>query len=76
MTASTESKKADRTPLNQRALWDLTDLTAAGVGSRTTVWRLSKSDKTFPRPVVVRGLRRWIPEEIQLWVRTRPRAAA
>jgi predicted DNA-binding transcriptional regulator AlpA len=72
--AKCESKKAARLTPNEKSVWTLADLQAAGVGSRTTVWRLLKTDPTFPRPLAIRGLQRWLPDEIREWLRNCPRA--
>lgn len=62
-------------PLSEKAAWDYPDLNAAGVGSRTTVWRLEKADPSFPRAVLIRGNKRWIPGEVREWLaRQAPRA--
>ncbi|MCK6371343.1 MAG: hypothetical protein L6Q83_08480 [Gammaproteobacteria bacterium] len=62
-------------PLSEKAAWDYPDLDAAGVGSRTTVWRLEKTDPSFPRAVLIRGNKRWIPNEVRDWLaRQAPRA--
>ncbi|GMW05425.1 MAG: hypothetical protein AMXMBFR8_02220 [Nevskiales bacterium] len=62
-------------PPAERELWSLDDLRRAGLGSRTTLWRLEKTDPTFPRAVLVRGNKRWIPGEVRDWLaRNAPRA--
>ena len=54
--------------------WSLADLQAVGCGNRSTIWRLQRTDASFPKPIAIRGLRRWIPDEIRVWLRSRPRA--
>ena len=40
---------------------------------RTTLWRLLRDDKSFPKPFCVGGRRRWFLDEIESWKATRPR---
>lgn len=36
--------------------------------SRQTIWRLVKSDQTFPRPVrLTPGCTRWLLSEVKVW---------
>ena len=37
--------------------------------SATTFWRLGKEDPKFPRPVTLRGARRWLRGELLEWLR-------
>ncbi len=41
--------------------------------AESTLWRLLKTDQSFPRPFQVGGHRRWFLDEIETWVATRPR---
>lgn len=71
-----EQAKRPAVPVGHKELWDFQDLTAVGVGSRTTIWRKLQTDPSFPRPVLVCGsMPRWIPAEIRAWISNRPRAA-
>ncbi len=63
-TTTTEAKIA----------WSLADMSAAGLGNRSTIWRLQRTDPTFPRPVAIRGIKRWLPDEVRAWVKQQPRA--
>ena len=78
MDTATDGRKTPptglRTPLSEKELWDLEDLGEAKVGSRSTVWRLEREDPSFPRPVLIRGMKRWIPEEVRRWIHSLPRA--
>lgn len=58
-------------PPAERELWSLDDLRRAGLGSRTTIWRLGREDASFPRPVRLRGLLRWRPDEVRAWLAER-----
>ena len=50
--------------------------TAALLGiSLTSLWRLERTDPTFPRAVKIGGLRRWLPDELRAWLRQTNRAA-
>jgi predicted DNA-binding transcriptional regulator AlpA len=42
--------------------------------SVTTFWRLSK-EPDFPRPIRIRSMNRWLPDELREWVRRTQRAA-
>jgi predicted DNA-binding transcriptional regulator AlpA len=59
---------------DEKAAWSLADLTTNGLGNRSTIWRLQRTDPTFPQPVAIRGLRRWLPHEIRAWLKQQPRA--
>ncbi|WP_084190919.1 helix-turn-helix transcriptional regulator [Methylomarinum vadi] len=36
--------------------------------SRTTIWRLSKTDPTFPKPVYIRGKKLWYQDDVTRWI--------
>ena len=42
--------------------------------SRSTLWRMSQQEN-FPKPVFVRGMKRWRLEEIETWLRGRQEVA-
>lgn len=69
------SANPESLPPREKELWQLADLRALGLGSRTTIWRLSKTDPTFPRPIGIRGLMRWRPDDVRAWLRSKGRAA-
>lgn len=66
---------ASLTP-QDKELWELSDLRALGLGSRTTIWRLLKTDTSFPRPILIRGLQRWRPADVRAWLRSQGPEAA
>lgn len=52
----------------EKILWDVADLQALGMGSRTFLWNLQREDATFPAPICIRGLRRWRPDDVRAWL--------
>lgn len=38
--------------------------------SRSTLWRISRSDD-FPKPVILMGMKRWRREELESWLSAR-----
>jgi predicted DNA-binding transcriptional regulator AlpA len=50
------------------------DLTRKGVcGSWTSLHRLRQDDQTFPQPVAIGGGIGWYEDEIDAWLKARPR---
>ena len=79
-TIATHSSSADLErlprfcpPPSERDAWSLQDLEAVGIGTRSTIWRLQRCDPTFPKPIAIRGIKRWLPDEIRAWLKAQPR---
>lgn len=70
------STTPENLPPREKELWELADLRALGLGSRTTIWRLLRADPTFPRPISIRGLHRWRPDDVRAWLRSQGPEAA
>lgn len=65
---ASDTPAANPAALAHKELWTLRDLTAAGLGSRTTIWRAAKADPTFPEPVRVGSYPKWRPADIRAWL--------
>lgn len=59
-------KEPAEVPVASKLMWSDADMVSLGIGSRTTIWRIRRSDPTFPRPSV-RG--KTLAEEVRAWLR-------
>lgn len=71
---ASEQSNPPAIPTAHKELWAPSDLEIALSSSRTTVHRIRR-EPDFPKPVLIRGLQRWIPAEVRAWIHNRPRAA-
>ncbi len=62
---------------NDRHLTDAEIRADLGIKSKTTLWRVRKADKTFPKPIQLTPGKRVTPaSEYQAWKASRPRVGA